>query len=513
MDDPLDVDPIVLVEKMSSPKSIQGVKRKTTTPSSTNKKPKKMTPEQLEARRLREEEKAKREEEKARKEEEKKRKQEERRREQEERNEQKRLQELERLKMAEERKKAAEDKKRQQEEQQKLKMEEKAKRDEEKKVKEDERLKKLEDKRRLQEEKQRQEDEKRKQIEVQEEKKRRQSAFMLNFVKKSTEVDKENKAPQSDLTVCQTSTTSVISNESVGPFLPFQLKPDQSLANPIPSCIRDNFNVAAFDCDVQYQDESKQLYLDEIKKRDTFRVGRKYRLKAKKTSNDNDIQILELNSQSMIKDDIPKFKVKFLSFHENCRPPYFGTYNKRSRQVTGRRPFGQEVKWLNYEIDSDEEWDEGGPGESLKGSDDEAGDPEDDYDIDNDFMVPHGYLSDEEAAREEEDDLKMGKDGNFREKEMITRKNMKVKLLKPVSIGCLWSKEMKQPEFKSAAQILIRFRMIFNGAVDVTLPRPASEKKKRVRKPKVPKEVKTPKTPKVPAWVSSLLVDVMLFIK
>jgi len=53
-------------------------------------------------------------------------------------------------------------------------------------------------------------------------------------------------------------------------------------------------------------------------------------------------------------------------------------------------------------VDSDEEWEEEEPGESLHGSDDEKEkEEEDDYDIDNDFFVPHGYLSEDEAQPDE----------------------------------------------------------------------------------------------------------------
>ena len=50
---------------------------------------------------------------------------------------------------------------------------------------------------------------------------------------------------------------------------------------------------------------------------------------------------------------------------------------------------------FEYEIDSDDEWEEEEPGESLKGSDDEKDEKEEnpeenEYDIDNEFMVPHG---------------------------------------------------------------------------------------------------------------------------
>lgn len=55
---------------------------------------------------------------------------------------------------------------------------------------------------------------------------------------------------------------------------------------------------------------------------------------------------------------------------------------------------------FDYEVDSDDEWEEEEPGESLHGSDDEK-EPEDDYEVDNDFFVPHGYLSDDENPEDE----------------------------------------------------------------------------------------------------------------
>lgn len=54
-------------------------------------------------------------------------------------------------------------------------------------------------------------------------------------------------------------------------------------------------------------------------------------------------------------------------------------------------------KYLDYEVDSDEEWEEEQEGESLDGSaagsDDEQ--EADEYEVDNVVFVPHGYLSDE----------------------------------------------------------------------------------------------------------------------
>jgi hypothetical protein len=34
-------------------------------------------------------------------------------------------------------------------------------------------------------------------------------------------------------------------------------------------------------------------------------------------------------------------RMKLRQFHEDIRPPYYGTYSKRSATVTGRRPFGR----------------------------------------------------------------------------------------------------------------------------------------------------------------------------
>lgn len=37
-----------------------------------------------------------------------------------------------------------------------------------------------------------------------------------------------------------------------------------------------------------------------------------------------------------------KMKAKLFQFHDNNRPPYYGTWRKRSNVITGRKPFGKE---------------------------------------------------------------------------------------------------------------------------------------------------------------------------
>jgi chromatin assembly factor 1 subunit A len=68
-------------------------------------------------------------------------------------------------------------------------------------------------------------------------------------------------------------------------------------------------------------------------------------------------------------------KYKFLSFEEDHRPAYHGTWSKRSKLIKGKTPFRQDKAFLNYEEDSEAEWEEGDDemGEDLQ---DEAADGE-----------------------------------------------------------------------------------------------------------------------------------------
>lgn len=75
--------------------------------------------------------------------------------------------------------------------------------------------------------------------------------------------------------------------------------------------------------------------------------------------------------------------LKLLKFEENYRPAYLGTWRKIAPAgcVSSRRPFGR-VPEVDYEYESDAEWDEGDDpeGESLSDLDDDEEDEEDDED-------------------------------------------------------------------------------------------------------------------------------------
>lgn len=103
-------------------------------------------------------------------------------------------------------------------------------------------------------------------------------------------------------------------------------------------------------------------------------------------------------------------------------------------------------KFFDYEIDSDDEWEDEEPGESLHGSDDEKDkdDEEDDYDIDNKWLVPHGHLSDEELGDEDmEDTSREAQKAKLKVLQQEFDKKMKKKTekLKPRLIGVIWADE------------------------------------------------------------------------
>ncbi|KAM9383934.1 chromatin assembly factor 1 subunit A [Pholidichthys leucotaenia] len=151
-------------------------------------------------------------------------------------------------------------------------------------------------------------------------------------------------------------------------------------------------------------------------------------------------------------DDVPDRKrygpMKLLQFHENYRPAYWGTWSKKSSYISPRCPLRQDKDLLDYEVDSDEEWEEEEPGESLshsEGEDEEEG-GEDEDDDDDGFFVPHGYLSEDEGALEEEDggDLekqKLRQKLKAKEWDELMSSKKKMKLLEPVVKGCIWEGE------------------------------------------------------------------------
>ncbi|KAH7685087.1 Chromatin assembly factor 1 subunit A protein [Dioscorea alata] len=104
---------------------------------------------------------------------------------------------------------------------------------------------------------------------------------------------------------------------------------------------------------------------------------------------------------------------KLLQFDKSHRPAYYGTWSQKSTVVGPRRPLQKEPN-LDYDVDSDEEWEEEDPGESLSDIDkddeeetlDEGNMMNDDDEAEDGFFVPDGYLSENEGIQSEEDKSK-----------------------------------------------------------------------------------------------------------
>ena len=91
--------------------------------------------------------------------------------------------------------------------------------------------------------------------------------------------------------------------------------------------------------------------------------------------------------------------VKYLKYYEDVRPPYIGTFTRRPKSSRSysklcRKPcISRDLPDINYDYDSEAEWEEPGEGEDLDSEgelDDEGDDEADDMD---------GFLDDEGAEQ------------------------------------------------------------------------------------------------------------------
>ena len=112
-------------------------------------------------------------------------------------------------------------------------------------------------------------------------------------------------------------------------------------------------------------------------------------------------------------------KYKFLGFHEDHRPPYHGTWRKHSSLVTGRKPLNKDMEFLNYDIDSEAEWEE----EDEEGEDCDKSDGEEEdvmEDDDNDSFL----AAEDELGLDDEDDEETKK---LRKKKLLSEATISAK--------------------------------------------------------------------------------------
>ncbi|KXN74450.1 hypothetical protein CONCODRAFT_67488 [Conidiobolus coronatus NRRL 28638] len=103
------------------------------------------------------------------------------------------------------------------------------------------------------------------------------------------------------------------------------------------------------------------------------------------------------------KKDQNSIKFKLLHFSEDYRPPYFGAFNRSSNIISGRGWNKKDESQLDYEVDSELEWEEE-DGEVLDSSDGESDDDEDEVFSDNSSEQEGDWISDDPDNEDSEDD-------------------------------------------------------------------------------------------------------------
>ncbi|XP_042235760.1 chromatin assembly factor 1 subunit A-B-like [Homarus americanus] len=255
-----------------------------------------------------------------------------------------------------------------------------------------------------------------------------------------------------------------------GLFMQFRVKEDMRLA-PIKRSHLSEDQQMELDSVISSEPSSiRETYLNILKTGSYVmqRCEQTWPPEDKKDEVDDDIEVIEYdddegldNMDGMIEDVVAgktegkHVKAKLLSFCENRRPAYWGTWSKKSSTVSARRPLAKD-QIFDYEYDSDDDWEEEEAGESLSDSEGEEKEGEekeeegdgDQYEVDNDFFVPHGYLSDDEGRSDEEgaQEESVVEDDGTKNKEKLKQKQAefeeemkkKTRHLKPRVLGCLW---------------------------------------------------------------------------
>jgi len=240
---------------------------------------------------------------------------------------------------------------------------------------------------------------------------------------------------------------AVKSNESTSMFMAFEVKQDMRMA-PLVRLSTERLKSIATQLPALIQSQNcSTLYLAELKQK-TFKPGKSF--KTWPCIDTSVIIINEIGAPPEADAHKSMMRAKLFQFHENYRPAYYGTWRKTSKNISGRHPLRKDVELLDYEVESDEEWEEEEPGESISHSEGENDDePEEgggggDDDDEDGFFVPHGYLSEDEGCREEGEHMSPSKlkeyqlaKARYWETEM---NNKKCDVLRPVCITLSWIK-------------------------------------------------------------------------
>jgi hypothetical protein len=146
----------------------------------------------------------------------------------------------------------------------------------------------------------------------------------------------------------------------------------------------------------------------------------------------------------------PKLGVmKLLQFYENARPAYYGTFSARSALFHGgRRPFAQYAQF-DYAVDSDDEWEEEEPGESLSDADCDGDESdEDNLDYEDNWLAYEDEVDylDDAAAPDDAGERGEGPSSPSKHKlpSQLQKRRAKARSVKPAKlepqvVGPYWS--------------------------------------------------------------------------
>ncbi|OWZ15451.1 hypothetical protein PHMEG_00010898 [Phytophthora megakarya] len=140
--------------------------------------------------------------------------------------------------------------------------------------------------------------------------------------------------------------------------------------------------------------------------------------------------------------------MKLLQFYENNRPAYYGTFSTRSLLFRGgRRPLAQYSKF-DYTVDSDDEWEEEEPGESLSDDDNDGEESdEDNLDYEDQWLAYEDEVDYMDDVNTEDDPMELGEGQSLTTKHklpsQLQKKRLKAKAVKPAKlepqiIGPFW---------------------------------------------------------------------------
>ncbi|NXI10425.1 CAF1A factor, partial [Irena cyanogastra] len=243
---------------------------------------------------------------------------------------------------------------------------------------------------------------------------------------------------------------------SCGKFAPFEIKENMVLA-PLSRVALDPDYLEQLD-KLLHDQNGEISFLEDLKCRKPRKTGPTL-VNDSSDSVNSDVVVVD-NCQA---DAVPvreKFgRMKLLQFSENHRPAYWGTWNKRTSLIRARNPWSKDTKLLDYEVDSDEEWEEEEPGESLSHSEEDDEEEGEDEDEDDGFFVPHGYLSEDEGVTEECDpeNQKVRQKLKAKEWDELIAKGKRFHVLQPVKIGCVWERAAKDNSTNLDLKVLQQF--------------------------------------------------------